>query len=421
MLRRVFTRVASQAGFVLGLCSVLIGCSDSPPSQPSAGDAAGRVDATIDPHAATFVFESLDSPVPGEAHVRIDLIGRDLRTDPETGQIFLDVAIRNMDRRSLFAPVEIVVSDFVPHSVAPVNADWTQCPDSIAVLSEDCLYGYEYTPLLGDDRTLLPGETSEFRTWQFRVPGLAVFSFGAAARLSLDPEAARIGGLFFHDRNGSGRPDTDEAPLAGGWVRVEGPGIEGRRVRVGPDGRYMIPVRHAGLYTLTATPPPTFQAVHFTTPNPLQVVLAPGSDGAPQSFLDADFGVAWDGPVIPPVRLIDAPADSLPLDSYHLGRIAVDGNRLILEVGFSGCGPDHPFQLFMVGGFMESLPVQARLILSHDDLGELCDAYFTVTLMYDLRPIREAYIEAYGAPGRIILDFVDSRGETHPVVYAIPG
>jgi hypothetical protein len=62
----------------------------------------------------------------------------------------------------------------------------------------------------------------------------------------------------------------------------------------------------------------------------------------------------------------------------------------------------------MVGGIMESYPAQARLVLSHDDLGEPCDAFWTRELSFDVRPIL-----ALNDGQMIILRLVDWNGQTH--------
>jgi hypothetical protein len=62
---------------------------------------------------------------------------------------------------------------------------------------------------------------------------------------------------------------------------------------------------------------------------------------------------------------------------------------------------------------MESFPVQARIVLAHDDRGELCDAYWERELQWDLRPIQEAYRQSYGSGGVIRLRFEDNQGQTH--------
>lgn len=67
---------------------------------------------------------------------------------------------------------------------------------------------------------------------------------------------------------------------------------------------------------------------------------------------------------------------------------------------------------------MESNPVQVRLVLSHDARDELCDAAFGRTLRFDLRPIREAYVRAYGHDGPVVLNLVTPDGIPRSFVLA---
>jgi hypothetical protein len=60
---------------------------------------------------------------------------------------------------------------------------------------------------------------------------------------------------------------------------------------------------------------------------------------------------------------------------------------------------------------MESLPVQTWMLLAHDGRDELCAAYFEKTLVFNLGPIQEAYIEDYGAPGMVQIRFRDFDGD----------
>jgi hypothetical protein len=399
---------------------LLFGCTESPPPVGTSGDGSEQFDGSIDPQGGTFVLQSLESPVPGDGVIRVELLGRNLHFVRERGEVALEIAVRNIDSRTLYGPAEILSFRYRPESVFPANPDRVDCPgdsaDSNWVAPDACTFAYSYSALLGADGILLPGETSGFRTWVFQDPELLSFSFGAAARFALNGDQPRIAGLFFGDLNENGVPDPNEGPFGGGWVEVRGPGLDGVTVPVNEVGRYMVRVQEPGSYIVTAYPPPTFgfAPVRFTTPNPLQVVLPPGPNGEPQSFLHADFGITNDLPRrTPPVILYDGPADSLSLDQYHYLEGSLEDSILTLRVGISGCSPEHPLQLYMVGGFMESLPVQARLLLAHDDLGELCDAYFERTLQFNLRPIQEAYRRSYGPEGVILLRFQDWQGEIH--------
>jgi hypothetical protein len=77
------------------------------------------------------------------------------------------------------------------------------------------------------------------------------------------------------------------------------------------------------------------------------------------------------------------------------------GPLLSLQVGYSGCGPDHAFSLWMSGGFQETSPPRAVVTLVHETQ-EMCDAYFTQNVGFDLLPLYERYLQQYG-PGRLVL------------------
>jgi hypothetical protein len=412
---------AALTGFLclaltLAVAVTLPGCSDTT-APVGSGDGLGDFQGEIDPGAGTVVFQTLDIPVPDGVPIRVQLVGRFLRC-PDNARclgISLAVAVRNIDTRTLYAPGAVILSRFNPPTVHPYadNPDWTDCPvygdstgtDSTTVAFPGCQYGYDYSNLLGSDNALTPGETSGEKVWTF-VETSASFSFAARARFALVPnDGTVIAGRFFWDANENGIRDPDEGPFGGGTVTISGPGITGRTVPVDENAGFSISVKEQGLYTLLATPPPTFgfAPIKATTPNPLQVILTSG-----ESFLHADFGWANDLPVLhPPVQFAD-PGDPLELDPYGLMEARLEGGILFLRVSYSGCGPDHPFQLYMVGGIMESYPAQARLVLSHDDLGELCDAFWTRDLSFDVRPIL-----ALNNGQMIILRLVDWNGATH--------
>jgi len=120
-------------------------------------------------------------------------------------------------------------------------------------------------------------------------------------------------------------------------------------------------------------------------------------------------------PSIAPVLLTDRQPEEIPQDHYLLGGFHLEGSILSLDVGFSGCSPDHPFTLYAGRRFMESWPVQTWLLLSHDDRDEACDAAFQRTVSFDLDPIRQEYRRVYGSAGTVRLRFRDFQGALHVI------
>jgi hypothetical protein len=226
----------------------------------------------------------------------------------------------------------------------------------------------------------------------------------------------------FQDLDGDGSWDEGEPPFSGRVV-VTRPDGSVVRADATMRGRYRVPVQESGLHQVRYEAPrlDCVCDVILTTPNPLEVLIVPDEHGQPQDYLEASFGVQ----VVPrdgdraPIVLTDHSPEQIQQDPYRLSDIALRGDVLSMRVGFSGCSPDQPFTLFMSGGFMESNPVQARLVLGHVARGSECDAAWERTLHFDLRPLREAYEHAYGGggPGTVRLRFTDLQGNEHEFRY----
>lgn len=109
------------------------------------------------------------------------------------------------------------------------------------------------------------------------------------------------------------------------------------------------------------------------------------------------------------------PAD-WPADPVTIREARLEGSLLKLAVRFGGGCQPHDFGLVASSLFMESNPVQADLLLTHDAHGDMCRALLYRDLVFDLRPLRRAYEAAYpGSPGPIILRL---RGWLDPLSYA---
>lgn len=409
--------VLAGVGLVLGL--LLIGCGADPPPGDANRDGTGAFSGSIDPDRGTVLLGATTVPGPNGTPLELTLIGCNLRTEPISDNsghvaVVMDVSIRNAGQYPLYPPAQLTVYR-LSGAIEVIGSDWTACPRCTPGFVCSCAYALDYADRLGADGVLTPGEESSARTWRFRMSRAAPFSFEALAHFGLAPGRPRIGGIAFVDSDEDGVHDPTEPPLGGVTLRVTGPGLEDAViwVTVRGDGRWSFGVREAGLYTILATPPPTFASVHFTTPNPLQVVLTPGPSGVPESYDEANFGIAND--LVGIARVIIYPGDPtlIEQDHYMLNQANLNPEGILtLTVGFSGCQADHPLALYLVGGFMESIPVQARLILSHDDRGETCDAFFTRTVSFDLNPILAEYQRVYGRLEPVLLNLTTPDGQT---------
>lgn len=426
--RRRSARLCHAVALVLG--AGLSGCSDTTTPAASTPEGAAEFDGRVDPAASSFVLQRLETTLPDRAPVPVDLIGSNVRIDPTSESVSIQVAVRNLGDQPLHVPATIWLHRFVPPAVSPSNADFERGRDEGGQDSTGALrvtaWGFDYSELLGDDGVLTPGETSENRAWEFHDPGLMSFAFAAQASFGMQPDRPQISGLVFQDDNRNGRRDRGEVPF-NGVLLLATPGNQKTRAHTGPRGRYSFPIEVAGLYRVmyeSVLHPPVpcppgrdpcpRPGVHWcvTTANPLEVLILEQPDGQPSSFKHADFGAVYGlcdrGPWL--LVMTERQPDDIAQDAYDLLGAELVGDILELRVGVSGCSPDHPFVLYAGRGFMESNPVQTWALLAHDDLNEPCDGYFERALQFDLSPLRAEHIRAYGRPGVVIVRLRDSHG-----------
>ena len=96
--------------------------------------------------------------------------------------------------------------------------------------------------------------------------------------------------------------------------------------------------------------------------------------------------------------------------SYEL-----DKDMLKLFVQYSGGCEDHEFLLIGPNGFLESMPVQINVLLSHNANNDLCEAYLSEELMFDLKPLKEAWQQTYQQESGTIV--VQIYGLEESIVY----
>ena len=89
---------------------------------------------------------------------------------------------------------------------------------------------------------------------------------------------------------------------------------------------------------------------------------------------------------------------------YSYVNVSIEKDLLCLEISYSGGCVSHDFSLIGSGSFSESYPVQTSMLLSHEDNDDNCDSIITDTLVFDLTPLKELYIESYSeSSGTIII------------------
>lgn len=96
--------------------------------------------------------------------------------------------------------------------------------------------------------------------------------------------------------------------------------------------------------------------------------------------------------------------DQWGTDPYQLRAARIEGDTLTVTVSYGGGCRDHQFTLLTSGVFLESYPVQLGASLAHEANDDLCRAWLTEDIDFDLTPIKRMYQDAHRQDaGTIIL------------------
>lgn len=109
-----------------------------------------------------------------------------------------------------------------------------------------------------------------------------------------------------------------------------------------------------------------------------------------------------------------------PLDPYVIDAATIAGDTLVLRIDYGGGCRTHAFALIAWNGWLESHPVQAGVVLAHEDRDDPCDAVVRSHLRFDLTPLRTAWVEAYRWPhGEIVILFSNPTAPRGPTLRTV--
>jgi len=101
-------------------------------------------------------------------------------------------------------------------------------------------------------------------------------------------------------------------------------------------------------------------------------------------------------------------------DPAEIMQVNIAGDQLRIAVRHAGGCRDHIFSLLPSNVFLESLPVQMSVQLTHDARGDPCRALVGQELVFDLTPIRRTYQEAYRTERGVVMLRIWAPGGTEP-------
>lgn len=121
------------------------------------------------------------------------------------------------------------------------------------------------------------------------------------------------------------------------------------------------------------------------------------------------------------VYFIDGNTDwVLKKDALAVNSAVIENNELVVSVSYSGGCASHLIELYAYTGILKSNPPQMNLVLSHNANNDMCEAYITKTIRFDLTKIKEYLGGQVGGAGTVILNVNGTDGKPikqSPLVY----
>lgn len=112
-----------------------------------------------------------------------------------------------------------------------------------------------------------------------------------------------------------------------------------------------------------------------------------------------------------PVQLINAAnAGMIRKDLLNITEVSLENDILNFSVGYSGGCREHLIELFALKEIAKSNPAQVTINLSHFANGDMCLAYVTRKVQFDLTPLKQFLKSNFGINDRVILVMFDPSG-----------
>jgi len=100
-------------------------------------------------------------------------------------------------------------------------------------------------------------------------------------------------------------------------------------------------------------------------------------------------------------------------DPLVISKVKIEKDSLIISVEYSGGCAKHDFKLFIGKWLLKSNPPQAELFLSHDSHGDMCLAWISRDLKFDLTLLKNWFSANMNLKGELILR-IYSPGKSEP-------
>ena len=121
--------------------------------------------------------------------------------------------------------------------------------------------------------------------------------------------------------------------------------------------------------------------------------------------------LADEAPQINYVKLIDDKDLSvINKDPLHFNSAVVNGDKLFINVSYSGGCRTHEVQPYALKSIEKSNPARVSIMLSHNADNDLCEAYLTKDYEFDLSALKDFAINQHNITDKVVLVFYDPEG-----------
>jgi len=90
-------------------------------------------------------------------------------------------------------------------------------------------------------------------------------------------------------------------------------------------------------------------------------------------------------------------------DAVAINEAKINNNLLQINVSYAGGCKKHEFQLYGLKGILKSNPPQVIIYLHHNANGDMCEAYLTEGIEFNLLPLKSEYQQQFNNNGPLLL------------------
>jgi len=123
------------------------------------------------------------------------------------------------------------------------------------------------------------------------------------------------------------------------------------------------------------------------------------------------------------VTIVDAlTPDTAPMDPVDIDSAWVANDSLYLQVGYSGGCADHDFRLYGMRtlSLVTVFPPEGAMLLSHDANGDLCEAYLTEQIRFDITTLLDAWGQDHDGPVNAMIQTDVNQAAVRVVEVTVP-